>query len=187
MGGFSILFFCRAEDYAPGLLPDALSSSHLQRWWLTIPAATERRNDSMMFSIRKPPFPCRYGDGNATKYSILQHIAPQPSPIRRKGHKKELHLGDRNSLHIDNRICYTMGGKREENTADKFHDVKNKSSHRKRLPSIALGSLNLQWRRGWDSNPRYIAAHLISSQAPSTTRTPLLKGTVLVYHIFFRL
>ena len=60
------------------------------------------------------PFPCRYGDGNATKYSILQHIAPQPSPIRRKGHKKELHLGDRNSLHIDNRICYTMGGKREE-------------------------------------------------------------------------
>ena len=29
------------------------------------------------------------------------------------------------------------------------------------------------WRRGWDSNPRYVAAHLISSQTPSTTRTPL--------------
>ena len=26
---------------------------------------------------------------------------------------------------------------------------------------------------GWDSNPRYVAVHLISSQAPSTTRTPI--------------
>ena len=32
-----------------------------------------------------------------------------------------------------------------------------------------------KWRRGWDSNPRYLAAHLISSQAPSTSRTPLHK------------
>src|SRR5690606_25477530 len=31
-------------------------------------------------------------------------------------------------------------------------------------------------RRGRDSNPRYVAAHLISNQAPSTTRTPLLGG-----------
>ena len=29
------------------------------------------------------------------------------------------------------------------------------------------------WRRGRDSNPRYLAAHLISSQAPSTTQTSL--------------
>lgn len=26
---------------------------------------------------------------------------------------------------------------------------------------------------GWDSNPRYLAVYLISSQAPSTTRTPI--------------
>ena len=36
--------------------------------------------------------------------------------------------------------------------------------------------LNKYWRRGRDSNPRYVAVHLISSQAPSTTRTPLLAG-----------
>ncbi len=33
----------------------------------------------------------------------------------------------------------------------------------KRLPSTALGSLNLQWRRGGDSNSRYIAAHLLEA------------------------
>ena len=33
------------------------------------------------------------------------------------------------------------------------------------------------WRRGRDSNPRYLAAHLISSQAPSTTQTPLRGGS----------
>ena len=33
----------------------------------------------------------------------------------------------------------------------------------KRLPSTALGSLNLQWRRWWDSNLRYIAAHLLEA------------------------
>ena len=32
------------------------------------------------------------------------------------------------------------------------------------------------WRRGRDSNPRYLAAHLISSQAHSTTLPPLLKN-----------
>ncbi len=31
------------------------------------------------------------------------------------------------------------------------------------------------WRRARDSNPRYLAVHLISSQAPSTTRTALLR------------
>ena len=31
----------------------------------------------------------------------------------------------------------------------------------------------LYWRRDRDSNPRYVAVHLISSQAPSTTRTSL--------------
>ena len=31
----------------------------------------------------------------------------------------------------------------------------------------------LHWRRGWDSNPRYVAVYLISSQAPSTTRPTL--------------
>ena len=29
------------------------------------------------------------------------------------------------------------------------------------------------WRRGWDSNPRYVAAHASSKRAPSTARTPL--------------
>ena len=30
------------------------------------------------------------------------------------------------------------------------------------------------WRRGWDSNPRYLAVRLISSQVHSTTLPPLL-------------
>ena len=39
------------------------------------------------------------------------------------------------------------------------------------------------WRRGWDSNPRYVAVHLISSQTPSTTRTPLrVNQPYLLYH-----
>ena len=29
------------------------------------------------------------------------------------------------------------------------------------------------WRRGWDSNPRYLAVRLISSQVHSTTLPPL--------------
>ena len=29
------------------------------------------------------------------------------------------------------------------------------------------------WRRGWDSNPRWVAPHRFSRAAPSTTRTPL--------------
>ena len=39
------------------------------------------------------------------------------------------------------------------------------------------------WRRGWDSNPRDVAVHLISSQTPSTTRTPLrVNQPYLLYH-----
>ena len=34
------------------------------------------------------------------------------------------------------------------------------------------GHLNY-WRRGWDSNPRYLAVRLISSQVHSTTLPPL--------------
>ncbi len=30
-------------------------------------------------------------------------------------------------------------------------------------------------RRGWDSNPRYVAVHALSKRAPSAARTPLLK------------
>ena len=42
------------------------------------------------------------------------------------------------------------------------------------------------WRRGGDSNPRcLLRAHLISSQAPSTARTPLLKEcNILKRHDF---
>ncbi len=29
------------------------------------------------------------------------------------------------------------------------------------------------WRRGWDSNPRYVAVHTLSRRAPSATRSPL--------------
>ena len=32
----------------------------------------------------------------------------------------------------------------------------------------------IHWRRGWDSNPRYLAVRLISSQVHSTTLPPLL-------------
>ena len=73
-----------------------------------------------------------------------------------------------------------------ENIEDVEKAVKNKKQKKKTSKQNARKPWDI-WRRGWDSNPRYIAAHLISSQAPSTTRTPLLKGTVLVYHIFFRL
>ena len=33
----------------------------------------------------------------------------------------------------------------------------------------------IHWRRGRDSNPRYVSVHAISSRAPSATRSPLLK------------
>ena len=33
---------------------------------------------------------------------------------------------------------------------------------------------NLTWRRGRDSNPRYLAVHTLSKRARSTTLTPLL-------------
>lgn len=53
---------------------------------------------------------------------------------------------------------------------------------KKKKPLISQGLLVFTgqcrifyWRRGRDSNPRYVAVHLISSQAPSTTRTPLRK------------
>ncbi len=35
------------------------------------------------------------------------------------------------------------------------------------------------WRRGRDSNPRYLAVHTLSRRAPSATRTPLQQGAVL--------
>ena len=31
----------------------------------------------------------------------------------------------------------------------------------------------LSWRRGWDSNPRYLAVNTLSKRAPSATRPPL--------------
>ena len=34
----------------------------------------------------------------------------------------------------------------------------------------------LAWRRGRDSNPRWVAPHMISNHAPSATRTPLQVG-----------
>ncbi len=36
-------------------------------------------------------------------------------------------------------------------------------------------------RRGWDSNPRYLSVHLISSQAQSTTLTPLQKNEYTLF------
>ena len=38
---------------------------------------------------------------------------------------------------------------------------------------VGLGKTN-PWRRGWDSNPRYLAVRLISSQVHSATLPPLL-------------
>ena len=53
-------------------------------------------------------------------------------------------------------------------------------AHNNKKPLISQGLLYfsgrcriVNWRRGRDSNPRYVSVHLISSQAPSTTRTPL--------------
>ena len=37
----------------------------------------------------------------------------------------------------------------------------------------SIPNLSLKWRRGWDSNSRYIAVRLLSKQVPSTTRPPL--------------
>ena len=47
------------------------------------------------------------------------------------------------------------------------------------------GSLSTFWRRGWDSNPRYLAVQQISSLSPSTSRTPL-RGSPVVRDPFIR-
>ena len=49
-------------------------------------------------------------------------------------------------------------------------------SLRKPFDLLADISESNNWRREWDSNPRYVAAHTISSRAPSTTRSSL-QGT----------
>ncbi len=36
------------------------------------------------------------------------------------------------------------------------------------------------WRRGWDSNPRYLAVRLISNQVHSATLPPLLSEGVIL-------
>ncbi|CAN5826951.1 hypothetical protein BH11MYX4_BH11MYX4_22610 [soil metagenome] len=46
-------------------------------------------------------------------------------------------------------------------------------SLRKPFDLLADVSESTNWRRGRDSNPRWLAPHLISNQAPSTTRSPL--------------
>ena len=42
----------------------------------------------------------------------------------------------------------------------------------------ARGGALDNWRSGWDSNPRYLAVRLISSQVHSTTLPPLLIGCI---------
>ena len=39
-------------------------------------------------------------------------------------------------------------------------------------------ALLIRWRRGRDSNPRYVAVYTLSRRAPSTTRPPLRGGGV---------
>ena len=51
--------------------------------------------------------------------------------------------------------------------------VKNKNQQQKRLPSEMLGSLVFTGREGGIRTHGGSSPHLISSQAPSTTRTPL--------------
>ena len=52
------------------------------------------------------------------------------------------------------------------------HKIRLKTALKKALRK-SRKALNFLWQRGWDSNPRYLAVQLISSQSPSTTRTPL--------------
>ena len=51
---------------------------------------------------------------------------------------------------------------------------------RKDFAALRLKKMPLKghvfWRRGWDSNPRYLAVRLISSQVHSTTLPPLQVG-----------
>ncbi len=51
--------------------------------------------------------------------------------------------------------------------------------HEPLLRRTRLSSLDPCWRRGGDSNPRYVAVHTISSRAPSASRSPLrvLRGS----------
>ena len=51
--------------------------------------------------------------------------------------------------------------------------------HKKKAPGrrTTRGSI---WRRGWDSNPRYLAVRLISSQVHSATLPPLLAFRLLI-------
>ena len=42
----------------------------------------------------------------------------------------------------------------------------------------------MKWRRGRDSNPRYLAVHPISSRAHSTTLPPLLSDSMQTFHLF---
>ncbi len=39
-----------------------------------------------------------------------------------------------------------------------------------------------KWRRGWDSNPRYLAVHILSKDARSATLTPLRDCVILAYN-----
>src|ERR1035437_5024099 len=53
--------------------------------------------------------------------------------------------------------------------------------HRKEKSQFRRNGLKpwYYWRRGWDSNPRYLAVRLISSQVQSTTLPPLRRGEIL--------
>ncbi len=46
-------------------------------------------------------------------------------------------------------------------------------TYKKPFDILVKGNKTGDWRRGWDSNPRYLSAHRFSRPAPSTSRTPL--------------
>src|SRR5216683_7673138 len=37
------------------------------------------------------------------------------------------------------------------------------------------------WRRGWDSNPRYVAVYTLSKRAPSAARPPLPESSICAW------
>ncbi len=98
---------------------------------------------------------------NSVTIEDRQHEQPQPCEESNGEHATPLHL---------QRIAAEMRAA--------IHLKQSATQkHRKVRPPLAglvgYHVLITVWRRGWDSNPRYLAVNTLSKRAPSATRPPL--------------
>ena len=107
------------------------------------------------FSIIKSPDCCEYD--RPTNTSPREHC-------KRVRHPKPALRGLRLALMLPSEINWTR----------RPGEV---SAHGRQHTSPALGRFQ-KWRRGRDSNPRYVAVYTLSRRAPSTTRPPLRRRGV---------